>query len=299
MIAPRESPAAPPGPASVRQALLREIQAAAAGVDRPTPTPAVIHDTRKRIKRARAVLALLGHALTDQDRIDCDGELRAAGRVLSELRDATVMARTEARVRALAGLPPVPRRTRIPGQEALGRERGRKAHAHLVAAAARLSDARVLGRGWARLGPGVRAVYRRGRHRRPPREAEASSERLHAWRRHAKRLWHVLELFESVNPRRIGPAIADARRLSQTLGEEHDLAMLAAQIRRRRPRTDDDAGMLHVIADRRTRLTRRALRLGAKVYDERARSFEKRLREDWERGLRSRPQRRPRTADVA
>lgn len=301
MIAPRVSPAAPPGPASVRQALLREIQAAAAGIDRPTPTPAVIHDTRKRIKRARAVLALLGPALAEQDYAQCDDELRAAGRALSALRDATVMARTAARIRARAGLPPAPppaASSRTRGEAALGRERGRKAHAHLVTAAARLSHARVIGRGWARLGPGVRAVYRRGRRRRPPAEAEASSESLHAWRRHVKRLWHVLELFDAVNPRRIGAAIADARRLSQTLGEEHDLAMLAAQIRRRRPRTDDDTGMLHVIADRRTRLTRRALRVGAKVYDEPARSFEKRLREDWERRLRSRSQRRPRTAHV-
>ena len=287
MTSPRGSlPAVPLGPASVRRALLRDIRAAAAGIDRSTPTPTLVHDTRKRIKRARAGLALLRPALTEQDYAQCDAALRAAGRALSALRDATVMRKTEARIRARAGLPPAPppvTPSRIRGAETLGRERARKAHAHLVTAAARLSDAHVLGRGWARLGTGARAVYRGGRRRLASAETEPSSERLHAWRRHVKRLWHVLELFDAVNPRRIGPAIADARRLSQTLGEEHDLAMLAARIRRRRPRTADEDGMLRGIAERRIQLTRRALRLGAKVYDDPPRAFEKRLREEWQR----------------
>lgn len=275
-------PPVPLGPASVQRALLRQVEEAAAGIDR-SPTPAVVHDTRKRIKRARAALALLRPALTEQTFADCDGQLRAAGRTLASMRDATVVARSEARMRKRAGLPVAAARARRPAT--VDPERAREAHAHLLAAADRLSRTRVIGGGWGRLGPGVRAVYRRGRRRRPEAAARPSTERLHAWRRHVKRLWHALELFEAVHPARIGLAIADARRLSQALGEDHDLAMLAGQIRRRRPRTPDDDVVLRAIADRRARLTRRALALGERVYDERARAFERRLHADWKRRL--------------
>ena len=115
-------------------------------------------------------------------------------------------------------------------------------------------------------------------------ERDAATEALHAWRRHAKRYWHVLEIFEVINPARLAPMIGDARRLSDLLGEDHDLAMLAERIRTRhvRPQTRDVA-LLRAIEERRARLGRRASKVGSRVYADRAREVERRLQADWER----------------
>ncbi|HET7202711.1 MAG TPA: CHAD domain-containing protein [Steroidobacteraceae bacterium] len=266
--------------------MLRDLAAELSHTDHRQLTPADVHITRKRIKRARAALALLRPALDEQDFDACDRSLRDAGRSLATARDATVIARTYARMRArTATASPHPEPGTVRTRTADGSPQGQTvsatvAHRHLVAAVRRLGRAPLTARGWAPLGSGVRAVYRRGRRRRP-RESHPTTEALHAWRRHAKRYWHVLELFEGVNPQRIAPAVADARRLSDLLGEEHDLALLAERLHGRRRGVDE--AVLATVADRRARLTRRALKLGAKVYDEPARVVERCLRADWER----------------
>lgn len=284
--------AAPTGTAAVRKSLVRAIDAAAvriaAGQSLSTEE---VHDTRKRIKRARSVLRILRPALDDDEFSGCDCLLRAAGKSLSTARDAAVLAQTSARLRArLDGASPSKTK-----QESLTKTRpgastadAARAHRNLRKGAATLAAARLGRRGWKPLGSGVRAVYKRGRRLAAAVEQDATTEALHAWRRHAKRYWHVLEIFEVVNPVRLAPIIGDARRLSDLLGEDHDLAMLAEHIRTRRGRPQSrDVALLHAIEERRARLGRRASRIGSKVYADRARDVERRLQADWERWRRA------------
>ena len=148
----------------------------------------------------------------------------------------------------------------------------------------RLAQAPLHGRGWAPLGSGLRAVYRRGRRRLPEPGSATSSEALHAWRRHAKRYWHVLERFAVVNPQRLAAEIRGARRLSELLGEEHDLAMLDQQICGKQSSPEpDDLEVLQAVAERRAKLTPRAMKLGNRIYAEKPKALERRMRDDWER----------------
>ena len=217
MTSRRPSPSsaitAPTGPSAVRSALVRAIDAAAVRIaaGRSLSTEDV-HDTRKRIKRARAAFRVLRPALDEDVYSGCDRLLRAAGRSLSTARDAAVLAQTNARLRArLEGAPPPKTHhepTKSPGASTADAAR---AHRNLRRAAATLAGARVRRRGWKPLGSGVRAVYKRGRRLAAAVEQDATTEALHAWRRHAKRYWHVLEIFEVVNPARLAPIIGDAR----------------------------------------------------------------------------------------
>lgn len=280
----------PRSAAVVRRTLVRDVITATGRIMvSGILTPDEVHDTRKRIKRARATLALLRPALPEPDHEACDGALRTAGRSLAAARDSTVMARTYASMRTRAGLT-----RRSSARDAIDRATGQnepkatdvvRARRHLESAAERLARAPLHARGWAPLGSGLRAVYRRGRRRRPKPGTSTSSEALHAWRRHAKRYWHVLELFEAVNPRRLAPAIAGARRLSDVLGEEHDLALLEARLRGRRGR--EDRKVLEAVIEQRAKLTRRAMKLGNHLYAEPARTVERQMRDDWERWCRS------------
>lgn len=276
---------APLSQAAVRRTLLRDLAADVARTADAQLSAADVHATRKRIKRARAALELLRPALCQTDYDACKRSLRDAGRSLAPARDAAVMAQTYLRMRKLTrGLPPQASK-QPPAWLTLDGPPGDTADAsdarrHLRAALLRLERARLEGRGWAPLGSGVRAVYRRGRRRRP-RQSHPPTEALHAWRRHVKHYWHVLELFEDVRPQRLSRPIADAHRLSDLLGEVHDLAMLGGRLRGRRGRID--RAVLATVADRQARLTHRALQLGGKVYDEPPPVVERRLRHEWER----------------
>ena len=286
----------PESAAAIRRELLQGLAPTAARLETRRPlSPTDVHDARKRLKRARALLALLEPALSESDFVACDRAFLAAGKSLATHRDATVLARTCARLRrhasfspaAVASLPDslrVNRHDRLAPTEALVTQR------RLQQGLQRLASARLVARGWPAIGRGLRAVYRRGRRRMPAaKERHPTSECLHAWRRHVKRYWHVLELFEVADPDRLRGVVADARRLAEVLGQEHDLSLLAAHLEGHRSRhTAAHVEVLRELEDRRSRLTRRARKLGARVYAERPREVAEHMRRTWEHWRRRR-----------
>jgi CHAD domain-containing protein len=283
-MTPRPAPSspAPAGVAAMRGALLRDVAAASEHVATHRALgPEQVHETRKRIKRCRAVLRLLRPAL-DEDAFEaCDRALRTAGKALARARDAAVALRLEAEFGSRAGgrrMAPS-RGLRLAGPMASAPDVAR-AHRSLQSAAGSIALAKLHRRGWSALGAGVRKVHRGGRRRVPIKGQTASGAALHDWRRHVKRYWHVLEVLSALNPDRLEPVIGMARKLSDVLGEEHDLAMLDARLRARRDPPDD---VLRLVAERRAKLTRRAVTLGTRLYSEPARVIERDLRRDWER----------------
>jgi CHAD domain-containing protein len=128
--------------------------------------------------------------------------------------------------------------------------------------------------------PGLRRIYRQGRRRyaralhAKPRDTRA----LHQWRKRVKDLRYAAQVFDlkELSKR------ADA--LQERLGEEHDLALLAARVSapgsplagggRRRKRTRK--AVLKLIARRRARLRKRALREGRRLYKRKPKRFIKR-----------------------
>jgi CHAD domain len=159
--------------------------------------------------------------------------------------------------------------------------------------------------------PGLRRLYRQGRRRlrRAAAGAEADGGRaMHLWRKRVKDLRYAGEMLdrrdlgpdehrgrpgrgESQRNRKESPKEAGrirrlARRadeLGELLGEEHDLALLAERVRA--PGEASQAGrgrarktLLKLIARRRRRLRRRALRQGERLYRRRPRRFVARMR---------------------
>jgi hypothetical protein len=300
------------------------------GVDGPAdgrkPAERAVHETRKSLKRLRALLRLLEDELGERAFARESALLRDAGRRLARARDAEVMVNTLDDLIA-----------RGPGK--LARRRGvRRLRARLLAereaaAEAMLADhvmrARVLGDlrmlrarvaewrlpdpgGIELVEPALKRLYRQGRRRRL-RAAGGPGERtraMHLWRKRVKDLRYAAEMLDraSDEPRGGGggsskrnrrhkrartggePAYAGrvARRadeLGELLGEEHDLALLAARIRAQGKRAGAagrlGAGtrklLLKLIAERRKRLRSRALREGKRLYRRRPRKFARRI----------------------
>ena len=263
----------PRSAAVVRRTLVRDVVTAAGGIPASgILTPEEVHDTRKRIKRARATLSLLRPAITEPDYEACNRALREAGRSLAAARDSTVMARTYATMRTRAG---ATRKTFIARCDSAARQvrtspRPRTSSVPdviLHSAADRLAHAPLHGRGWAPLGSGLRAVYRRGRRRRRKPGSATSSEALHAWRRHAKRYWHVLERSRRSTRGAWHRTIADAHACPNCSGRSTTSACSPGSLRGQAAIAGAGRSrVLDAVADRRAKLTQRAMKLGNRLY---------------------------------
>jgi CHAD domain-containing protein len=136
--------------------------------------------------------------------------------------------------------------------------------------------------GWRALRPGLRRVYRTGRRAAAAAEQGPTDERLHESRKQAKYLWHELEILEPIQPATVAKLAKLAHRVSDCLGDDHDLAVLRQRILSSRSLSRPAIrSMVAAIDHRRRELQRQAHRLGRRLYRERPRAFEKRLGTYW------------------
>jgi CHAD domain-containing protein len=251
-----------------------------------------IHETRKALKRLRALLRLLRGTLGER-RFAREYEiLRDAAQQLAGARDAEVMVGTldallERQPRKFAR-----RRAIVELRKLLVAQRASAVKRTLDDGATRQEVLRELAglRERAQLWdlpqrPGItivesdlRQVYRQGRrhHRRTSRSAgrsvsgahgKSSTRLLHEWRKRVKDLRYAAEMLG------LRPLAHRADALGELLGEEHDLALLAALLpapgrapfKGKRGKQARKA-LLKQIARRRRRLRKRALSDGKRLY---------------------------------
>lgn len=110
-------------------------------------------------------------------------------------------------------------------------------------------------------------------------------EDLHAWRKRVKDLWYHQRLLAPIG----GPAVRgqakDAHRLSDLLGDDHDLAMLGQELTRGEMPVPVDLGaVVKLIDHRRSELQREAIAIGERVYADSPKAFRRRMRRTWNGG---------------
>ncbi len=147
-------------------------------------------------------------------------------------------------------------------------------------ALARLPDWRIEHDGWAALEPGLRRTYRTG-HRALALATETSSvKNLHEWRKQAKYLWHQLQLLETAWTGSEKELDDQAHKLSQLLGDDHDLAVLRETLAAD-PLTYGGhrilKGVFAVIDRRREELEQQAFAIGRQLYKDSPRVFTSRI----------------------
>ncbi|WP_166443632.1 CHAD domain-containing protein [Rhabdaerophilum calidifontis] len=237
-------------------------------------TPLVIHAARRRLKRARAIVRLL-RPVPEADAPALAAMLRDASKALAGARDASVLAET---AETLA------RRIARPAEEALlasiadharmeaarlgqaGPGPGRAARR--LRAAERHVGARLAVPGRpappsALILPRLATIYRRARKGWRRAQAAPDAETLHEWRRRVQDRLHLARIFARRWPERKPPRESRLDRLSEVLGRDHDLAVLAARI----PADHAAAPAIQAaIADRHRQLARKALKLGGTLF---------------------------------
>jgi CHAD domain-containing protein len=227
-------PSALHDPIELRARLLGEFEqavaaakAAAALVDQGST--AAVHESRKALRRARAVLSMVAGALPRSERRAVRAALRDARRSLSTMRDHAVAPETlgalmlgdderETAKRVLDNAAEaIPALAEI--KQLLG-EAAARAAAQAEALAASLPPEVA----WGVVADGIARVYREARRAR--RLAKRSRPQFHTWRRRAKELVYQLDFVASHAGARTLAIRADLDAIADQLGPAVDLVML-------------------------------------------------------------------------
>jgi CHAD domain-containing protein len=242
-----------------------------------------VHNTRKDMKKLRALLRLMRSELGDDVYRRENECFRDAAAELSGVRDADVMLAT---LEALELEEPVSGALRQALEAHRLRTGGgsRKQAASQVIeileeARARVADWRLGRDDFEALRPGLRRMYKRGRREFRAMREEPSVEGLHEWRKRSKELWYDHTLLRSLWKPVMDAVGDEAHALSDRLGDDHDLAMLLAWAHEH---AEPEPELVEAVERRRAELQQDAFELGARLYADRPKVFLKRLELLWE-----------------
>jgi len=239
-----------------------------------------VHDVRRRCKLVRALIRLVRPTFPEY-RAE-NAWFRDLGRSLSHTRDATASIEClDAITKRFASLiqpnvfAPVrqnleQRRLHIVGAVKLD-DRLIEARHSLYAAHWRVGDWSLESDGFAAVAGGLGKTYGRAHRRMQEARQIATTELLHDWRKRAKYHRYHMKLLGPIWPAMLGPREKECHRLTDYLGEEHDLAVLQAILLDEPDRFGDPQtlrSLFGLIRWRRAELQAAAMPLGMRLFGE-------------------------------
>lgn len=265
-----------------------------------------VHEVRKDCKKVRGLLRLIRPAAPALYKRE-NAAFRDAAASLSVLRDAEAAIETydalvdqfrenidaDALAPLRQGLDDH-KATLASGSKDLESQLERT-RAALAAARERIPDWGLPGGGgddasWSLIGPGLRKTYKRGSSALDGAYAEPGVNAFHEWRKRAKYLRYHLRLLRAAWPRPLKAMHREVKRLGDWLGDDHDLAVLEQVLRDAEgldPGHDPEQILLALAAQRSEQLRDDAYWLGKRLYAEKPKHLDRRMRRYWQaaRGL--------------
>ncbi len=282
--------------AGIKRVLAARVEDAIAGLRGEAglgPAEAV-HEARKDVKKIRSALRLVRDELGDDAWRRENDHYRHVARKLSGFRDAEILVEAvdgigerfgpSARERFDSFRAQLDEENRAAHEDGSVERAMRGAAAELAVGRSRIDALPLDGDGWGLIAPGLHRSYRRGRKRLRAVEEEASVTNLHELRKRVKDLTYQLRLIRDADADLIGPLADHAHDLSDHLGDDHDLALLREEARRRRTAFAEPGDLRHLleqIDQRRGELQFAAISLGDRIYSEKPKRFTKRLERRW------------------
>ena len=285
------------GTSEARRIAYKQIAAALAALSAKRPSDSSIHAARKAIKKARALWRLLQDALPAATYREVNARLRDAGRPLGAARDAKILVVALDRLLKAYGRRAAPntlqafRRSLVQNGSAIkhalmceptGIALSRHA---LRRVCQQVRGFSVSKGGWSVLGKGLRRTYARGRRMYRKACSDRRAEHLHEWRKQVKYLHNEIAILKPLWRGPIGKLASATGRLSEQLGDDHDLAVLCSRVLAQRGTIFSAAQAAKIVAliDReRAGLQDAACTLGARIYEEKAAAFAARFGGYWD-----------------
>ena len=260
---------------------------------------AAIHETRKDLKKTRAVLRLVRDRIGEETYRRENSRFRYAAQTLAGSREA------EAKVETLDALAErfgdrlpegfeVLRRGLEGERDALvaaqsdedseTRRLATRAAGEIAAGRAAVDDWSYAKSGWKLFAPGLERTYKRGRARFSDARRDPTPENVHEWRKRVKDLWYHLRLLRDSWPEVLGAMSDQAHELSDLLGDHHDLSVLVQDLRDRPDLAggiEESAAILILLEARQEELLEAAIPIGERLYADPPKVFVERLRAYW------------------
>ncbi|MFN7928909.1 MAG: CHAD domain-containing protein [Blastocatellia bacterium] len=243
-----------------------------------------VHETRRCLKRLRALLRLVRAAVGDTIYDRDQRYLRDLGQRLAALRDATAMQQTLDSLQNQAANALSGKSWRAFKKGVRGRQP--RAEQILLVVAAKLKVARSRIMNWpletadeSLLRKALRKSYRQGRRARKVARVEPQPEHLHEWRKRVNQLRHQLRILQIIQLVTEKEPLQRSRALVEALGTYNDLAVLAARLSQLKvdERTSESQTLTQLIQTAQTKEEATAKQLGAKLYRHSAKAFLKAL----------------------
>jgi CHAD domain-containing protein len=263
---------------------LRELRASGA-------EPGAIHEARKHLKKLRALCQVWRECVGTELSSHENAIMKAMARDYSAARDAEVrLALFGGLIEKCAARPNDACRNLLHAWEAERRDRLRMASlpdaldqtmTTLTASKSRFDLFPINHVGWEALDTALRRSYRRTRKAYALATAHPAQENAwHEWRKRAKTLQYQITLLERAD-HKIAIFLRKLMALTECLGNQRDLTLLGAEIRKHHPafaKTACGANLLSSIKRQRARLKKQAARLGARLFPHKPRRFTGRIR---------------------
>ena len=294
--------------AGVKRVTMEQLELAAGGFfDREAGLTGAVHESRKSIKRVRALLRLVKGELSEKI-YDFENEsLRDTGRLVAEIRAAQGVLDAALSIQSLYGdlladgtfgelIQRLSRRRDLTELKAVedpnlvGRVvRSLERAYHRYGSWPTDPEAReVYGLGirdsFAAVEPGLTTTYGDGRVNMVQAYQRASPGDFHEWRKRVKDMRHQMEFLAPLWPEVVVGTAMTLDRLGNILGEDNDLAELAELLRGRPDLCPDprERSLLRALANqRRNELQTAAEILGRRIYAERPETLSARFGEYW------------------
>jgi CHAD domain-containing protein len=216
--------------------------AATTSLTHPSPVDGVrrVHDARKHIKKARALLQMVRLSLGERY-VEADDQLRIANRALGPLADARRMLDTLAATRRerIVQLPmrsfvsmrqSLESRTTTIEQGAMVEDvRGRTVRL-LNSFRQEITSTERLNTDRAAIVAEIRRSHSASRNARRRAIRQPSVDSFHDWRRRVKREWHLLRLVSDLTGDRLNDERHQLAALDECLGELHDVDVLISAL---------------------------------------------------------------------
>ncbi|MCP4779714.1 MAG: CHAD domain-containing protein [Hyphomicrobium sp.] len=260
----------------------------------PNEHAVAVHETRKALKRLRALLRLVRPTLREHVFGEENAHLREIARILSGARDRHVLLETVIKLEGACG--PAAKGAGDTLREILQTANGgntpnvdaaaiQLALERLAVAEERFSELRLIGRGFEAIGPGLEASYRKGRRTFRGAYAEGTDDNFHEWRKSVQQHWRHMMLLSNAWPDYFAARVSEARGLSQIVGGDHDLALLKAFVRAE-PTGRISAAQANTIEklarQRQKQLRAMAQPMGVRLYAEGAKGLHRRMARYWQ-----------------
>ena len=242
-----------------------------------------IHRVRQRIKRVRSLLRVIAPSLPDGTSVYREA-LAEAAHALAGARDADAAAASARGLRDATGNDDagLDRVVAVLDDEAAKAHRHAAPVADAIPRLARVetefTEAPADMDGVELYNAALARSYRKGRRAMRLAASSLATPDLHSWRKAVKDLWYLLRLGRRRLPKRAEGIALKLGRLGETLGLDHDHAMLAERLAL--SPTGDPALMrqLSLIARERRSLEAESFALGAAVYKRKPKKFARKIK---------------------